>query len=199
MSARTVAVLFARADSVYKGMAGCEVWDAERDARTWPGGMPIVGHPPCAQWGNLRQFANDDPESKALAPWCVQEIRREGGILEHPYGSTLWAACGMPMPDYWNTRDAWGGYSLAIEQFDFGHLARKKTLLYIVGAEVADLPPMPLRLGEASHAIGRATAQRKRRTPHKPRVSKADREHTPLELAAWMVAVARQCRIPVPA
>lgn len=31
MSARTVAVLFARADSVYKGMAGCEVWDAERE------------------------------------------------------------------------------------------------------------------------------------------------------------------------
>ncbi len=31
----TVAILFARADSHYKALAGCDVWDAERDARKW--------------------------------------------------------------------------------------------------------------------------------------------------------------------
>jgi hypothetical protein len=35
-----VAVLFARADSVYKALDGCDVWDIERDARRWPGGSP---------------------------------------------------------------------------------------------------------------------------------------------------------------
>jgi len=31
-----IAVLFARSDSVYKTIPGCDVWDAERDARRWP-------------------------------------------------------------------------------------------------------------------------------------------------------------------
>jgi len=196
---RIVAVLFARSDSIYKTLPWCEVWDAERDARTWPGGMPIVGHPPCGQWGQLRHFANDVPEVKALAPWCVEAIRREGGILEHPEASALWPHCGMPAPDFWNTRDAFGGYSLAIEQFDFGHLAQKKTRLYIVGCEPADLPPMPIRFDIISHAIGKATKNGPRSRPHLPRVSKADREHTPRALAEWMLAVARRCRVPVPA
>lgn len=34
----TVAVLFARRDSIYKSMAGCDVFDIDRDARSWKGG-----------------------------------------------------------------------------------------------------------------------------------------------------------------
>ncbi len=39
---KTVAVLFARADSHYKALPGSDVWDAERDALRWPGGCPVV-------------------------------------------------------------------------------------------------------------------------------------------------------------
>lgn len=52
-----VAVLFARADSIYKGLPGVDVYDADRDARTFPGGCPVVAHPPCRAWavsGRLR-------------------------------------------------------------------------------------------------------------------------------------------------
>lgn len=35
---REVAVLFARADSVYKELSGTDVWDIRRDATRWPGG-----------------------------------------------------------------------------------------------------------------------------------------------------------------
>ncbi len=35
---QTVAVLFARQDSVYKQLPGTDVWDIDRDARKWPGG-----------------------------------------------------------------------------------------------------------------------------------------------------------------
>ena len=42
----TVAVLFARADSVYKTMPGVDVWDEARDARQWPGSGPAVAR----QW-----------------------------------------------------------------------------------------------------------------------------------------------------
>jgi hypothetical protein len=50
---RQVAILFARKDSIYKTMPGCDVWDIDRDARNWPGGAPIVGHPPCRAWGPI--------------------------------------------------------------------------------------------------------------------------------------------------
>lgn len=43
----TVAVLFARTDSVYRSLPDVEVYDIERDARTFAGGMPVVAHPPC--------------------------------------------------------------------------------------------------------------------------------------------------------
>jgi hypothetical protein len=36
---REVAVLFARADSIYKTLAGCDVWDEARDALKWLGGV----------------------------------------------------------------------------------------------------------------------------------------------------------------
>ena len=47
----TVAILFARSDSYYKTLPECDVWDIERDARKWPGGAPVVAHPPCRAWG----------------------------------------------------------------------------------------------------------------------------------------------------
>ena len=42
-----IAILFARKDSVYKAMPGLDVYDFERDALTWPGGAPLIAHPPC--------------------------------------------------------------------------------------------------------------------------------------------------------
>lgn len=53
-----VAVLFARQDSTYKALSGVDVYDIDRDARTFQGGMPVVAHPPCRAWGRLRAFAN---------------------------------------------------------------------------------------------------------------------------------------------
>ena len=46
-----VVVLFVRADSIYKTLPGVECYDEARDARTWPGGCPVVAHPPCRTWG----------------------------------------------------------------------------------------------------------------------------------------------------
>lgn len=76
---QTVAVLFARSDSNYKTMPGCDVYDIDRDARTFAGGLPVIGHPPCRAWGRLRQFAKVRPDEKALAPWAVEQVRAWGG------------------------------------------------------------------------------------------------------------------------
>lgn len=66
-SCSPVAVLYARADSNYKAMENVDVWDAERDARNWPGGCPVVAHPPCRAWSALAHMAKPRPDEKDLA------------------------------------------------------------------------------------------------------------------------------------
>lgn len=184
---KDVAILFARADSVYKTLPDCDVWDAERNALNWPGGAPVVAHPPCRAWGRLRQFAKPREGEKSLAIWAVAQVRRFGGVLEHPEGSTLWAAAGLPPV---GKRDEFGGWTLGIHQHEFGHRAEKATLLYIVGCLPACLPAMPLRLEEVTHCIRPTKSY-----PRKPSVTKAEREHTPRALAEWLVEVARRCEV----
>lgn len=182
-----VAVLFARSDSHYKAIPGCDVWDIDRDALRWLGGAPVVAHPPCRAWGRLRHFANPRPGEKELAIWAVDQVRKFGGVLEHPASSTLWPAADLPAP---GAVDAWGGWTLPIHQNWFGHRAQKSTLLYIVGCKPADLPVMPMVLGEATHVV-----QSRKRHDHRPHISKPEREHTPVELAEWLCEVARRCEV----
>ncbi|HUD42003.1 MAG TPA: hypothetical protein VMR06_08395 [Dokdonella sp.] len=93
-----VAVLFARADSIYKTMPGCDVYDAERNALTYRGGAPIIAHPPCRAWGRLSYFAKPRYGERKLAIWSVLHIRRNGGVLEHPVASKLWPVMRLPAP-----------------------------------------------------------------------------------------------------
>lgn len=181
-----VAVLFARADSIYKTISDADVWDAERDARKWPGGTSIVAHPPCRAWGRMRQFAQPRDDEKDLARFAIAQIRKWGGVLEHPAESTLWIDQMLPRPG--RAPDNFGGWSLAFDQFHFGHRAEKSTWLYIVGAHPDDLPLMPKRDGSPTHCV-RPT----KNYPRLPSITKAEREHTPPALAEWLVEVARIC------
>lgn len=195
----TVAVLFARKNSVYKSMSQCDVYDIDRDARTFTGGLPVVAHPPCRAWGTLSHMAKPRHDEKELAPWAVDMVRAWGGVLEHPKRSKLWGHCELPPPDG-VTRDKWGGWSLLIPQQWWGHRAEKMTLLYIVGVSPRQLPPMPLVLGEATHVIStsgrRKDGTRKtysERHARKKECSKAEREMTPPAFAEWLVEVATRC------
>lgn len=184
----TVAVLFARADSHYKELAGVDVWDAERDARRWPGGCPVVAHPPCRAWGRLRTFARPRPDEMNLARLAVALVREFGGVLEHPAGSTLWPAQKLPMP---GERDGYGGWTLAAPQKWWGHKAEKATWFYVVGCEPGDIPPLPYVMGEAAYVV-----QSRKRHDYRPHITKAEREHTPPTLAAWLVELAAKCKTP---
>ncbi|KAB8057214.1 hypothetical protein GCN74_21815 [Janthinobacterium sp. FT14W] len=180
-------------------MPAVDAWDAERDARAWPGGVPVVAHPPCRSWGTLRHLAKPRPDEKELAVWAVAQVRKFGGVLEHPKRSTLWPHCGLPAI---GERDKFGGWTLPIFQSSFGHRAEKATLLYIVGCAPAQIPAMPIVLGDASHVIapsGRNRAGERRRKGDRgwrPECGKAEREHTPPELAHWLVALAQRCAVP---
>lgn len=189
-----IAVLFARRDSVYKSLPGCDVWDVDRDARNYSGSAPVVAHPPCRAWGQLRHLANPRPDERELALFAVQQVRRCGGVLEHPAKSTLWPVAGLPAP---GVMDDFGGWTLPIYQSSFGHRAEKPTFLYIVGCRPGQLPPLPLALGEATHICGSSGRRLDGSRLHKgdigwrPEITQAEREHTPVALAVWLVETAR--------
>lgn len=181
-----IAVLFARSDSIYKQMTDCDVFDIGRDARTFSGGMPVVAHPPCRAWGRLRQFANPRHDEKELALFAVDQVRKCGGVLEHPERSTLWIEKGLPLP---GQRDEFGGWTLPVHQWQWGHKAQKATWLYICGVMPHELPVMPLRLGEAEFVIKSSKKQKR------PEVTKKEREATPPDFALWLVDLASRCQV----
>jgi hypothetical protein len=136
----------------------------------------------------LRQFAKarDPAAERALAVLAVANVRRSGGVLEHPAESTLWAHCGLPRPGA--GVDAWGGWTLEIRQCDWGHRAEKLTWLYIVGVPAGCVPLLPAR-SEPTGVI-----KPRRDVPRTlPIITKAQREHTPPALAVWLVELARLC------
>lgn len=185
---RVVRCLFARRDSVYKAMAGVDVWDADRDARQFPGGSPIVAHPPCRAWASLRHCAKPEPWEKDLARMSVRWIREFGGVLEHPQKSTLWADQSLPEP---GCRDRFGGFTLVVDQFWWGHRARKRTRLYVVGCEPSEIPQIPIVLGDATHTVGLWSGRN--RLTCRPSIRKCEFESTPERMARWLVDLARVC------
>jgi hypothetical protein len=119
-----------------------------------------------------------------LLPWCASG----GGVLEHPQGSTLWPAQRLPLP---GQRDSFGGWTLAAPQKWWGHKAEKASWFYVVGCEPAQAPSIPLVLGDAAYVV-----QSRKRHDYRPHITKAEREHTPPELAEWLVSLARICGAP---
>jgi len=172
---RAVAALYCLPDSVYRSIPGVDVWDKARDATLFLSGSPVVAHPPCAQWSRLRTFSKQDHFEKCCGLIAVDQVRRLGGVLEHPAGSALWSAAGLPPPGY---RDNYGGWTLPISQRWWGHPCEKKTLLYIVGVEPADIPDIPLDLSYPKTSVSRQHS--------------GTRSKTPLALAVWLVELARR-------
>lgn len=188
---KTVAILCARADSHYKTLPGLDVFDAKRDARTFRGGMPVFAHPPCRLWGRLKALARsaDADAERALGVWCANQVRECGGVLEHPIDSTLWKTAGLPLP---GERDKLGGFTVAAAQWWWGHRAEKWTWFYVAGLDPRDLPEIPYRIGRAERVITNVRGLRAGMPGFRTECTKAEREHTPPALAAWLVETARR-------
>lgn len=148
----TVAALFVETNGCYYGLPGVDPWDQERDARLYDGPHPVVAHPPCQRWGKLwagqplwikrtgiRKIKGDDGGCFKSA---LANVRRVGGVLEHPWGSHAWPHFGLNTPPReggWIVADFHGGWTCCVEQGRYGHYARKPTLLYAVGCELPEL------------------------------------------------------------
>lgn len=184
-----VSVLFVRKDSIYKTM-GVDCWDAERNALNWPGGNPVICHPPCRAWGQLSHMAKPREGEKELAITAISLIRKNGGILEHPRASRLWKHLNLPTGE---GVDEYGGYTICVNQSWWGHRAEKKTLLYIVGCSRKDLPLVPISFDLIPCVITQSI--RKGKPGFRSRVTQYEREATPVKMAEWLIEVAKKCSV----
>jgi len=178
----------------YAGMADVDAWGVERDATLYAGPWAVVAHPPCGHWGRYWYKAHDDGHT---GPIAVAQVRKHGGVLEHPRDSKLWREGRMPLPGW--LPDAWGGYTIEVFQHDWGHRADKATWLYIVGVKPENLPPMPPHLPPVESNIPKRRTLKEGATRHGDvirgmieRMPKSQRHLTPPAFAAWLVEVARR-------
>lgn len=181
-----VSVLFVQSNSIYKSL-NVDCWDKGRDARNYIGTNPIIAHPPCRSWGKLSHFSKHPDDEPGLALYAISLIHKNGGVLEHPRGSRLFPTY-LPFP---GKKDAFGGFTISIDQFWFGHKAKKNTFIYICGTTLNDLPALPLRFDAIEHVIN--SSSRKKYCNIKE-VSKFERSATPLNLAFWLIEVALLCK-----
>lgn len=186
----TVAALYVDRRGPYVGMRGVQPWTKERDARVYPGPHPIVAHPPCGAWGgNAHLHAALDRDLALLA---VKQVRRWGGVLEHPARSALFAY--LPKPG--EPPDEHGGYSIEIDQCEWGHVARKRTWLYLVRVPRSALRAPPFFGREPTHWVSgrrsRGSSSDGALVPAGIKVcSREQRNRTPERLARYLVALAR--------
>lgn len=168
-----------------------EWYDAARDARGYAGSFPVVAHPPCGPWSVMRHLSKET--TKDCAPLALEAVRRCGGVLEHPRGSTFFAHAGLPRPGA--LPDAFGGMTFEVCQCDWGHPARKRTWLYVVGL-AGPMPPAPEAREPTHWASGSRNAPRGPVPPGIKVCSAEQRRRTPVAFAEWLLELASRCRAP---
>lgn len=161
---KTVAALFVEEGGIYSGIDYVDVWGVTRDARLYPGNLPVICHPPCARWGRFWHGSPRKPFQFKLGDdggcfaAALAAVRRFGGVLEHPRDSRAWAAFGLTAPPRtggWIIADFMGGWTCCVEQGFYGHAARKATWLY---AHSVGLPS--LRWGEGEQRLDPVMVER---------------------------------------
>lgn len=191
---KVVAALFIDPLGPYPRMPDVDAWDESRDAMNYDGPLPVVSHPPCGAWGSLRHLRVPNRERRDDAncgPRAVGQVRIWGGVLEQPARSKLWAHCSLPNPG--DPTDAYGGRSLEVCQVDWGHVARKRTWLYLVRV-TAPITFPPSRVPTHWVSGGRLHDRKGSGGVVPPGIkvcSAQQRRRTPPEFARWLVDLAK--------
>jgi hypothetical protein len=207
-----IAALFVQEDGAYYKVAGVEPWPESRDARAYQGPWPVVAHPPCQRWGKMwfgqpltvkltgvRKKKGDDGGCFASA---LASVRKWGGVLEHPWQSHAWPHFGLNIPPRsggWIKADDLGGWTCCVEQGQYGHYARKPTMLYTFGVDLPELkwghteakydPAVVARMGlKRAKRLGEVGA-RGGGTDSTPRI------HTPEPFRDLLIRIARSADV----
>lgn len=197
---RKVAALFVDEKGIYPEIRGVDVYGKSRDARNYSDSLPVVAHPPCnlwtnfafvnyARWGGAHNKPGNDLGCFMSA---LANVRRCGGVLEHPASSHAWRKYKLMRPECvgWQ-RVCDNEYVCEIWQSAYGCLARKKTWLLYVGCR----RPFALRwLREpGTHQIGFHDQRGKSR--NLPTISGRAASATPPDLARALVKLAWHGRL----
>lgn len=162
-----ISILCAKTDSLYKQIPGLDVWDEHRNAYYFTGSNPVITHAPCAQWSSMKAFAHKNDITKDLAFHCLKMVIRNGGIFEHPAGSSFFKEAGVTKNIY------------SVDQSWWGFPARKRTYLFFHKCKPIEHPI--LTLGPSL-----VVASSKKGSPLKE-MPKSIRSTTVLPFAHWMI------------
>lgn len=142
----TVAALFVARGGCYTDLRDVDPWTEDRDARLYAGPWPVVAHPPCSRWCRLAglveaRWGHKRGEDGGCFASALASVRRWGGVLEHPAYTDAWAVFLLPVPPRhggW-VRGICGGWAAHVEQWHYGHPAKKATWPYAFGATLPEL------------------------------------------------------------
>jgi len=185
-----IAALYIDPRGPYPAMAGVDCWDEARDAKLYDGPHPVVAHPPCGSWSKLRHLYKGN--DRDCGPRAMEQVRRWGGVLEHPANSQIWPYMGLTGPG--DATDSYNGRTYLVHQVDWGHCCSKPTWLYVVGVDQKRVM-RNIRdrrgTGTPTHCICTGPRQTKRL----PVASKQLKRRTPGPFAEWLVSLARSCLV----
>lgn len=183
MKIPTVSVLCVGRSTVYRQFPNVETFDKVRDVWSCQSRRPIVAHPPCRFWSrwNLRASATGKQmlNEFLIGMECVRLCRLNGGVLEQPAFSRLWACAGIPRPSAKSSRSY--EWSIEIDQAEYGHHCSERTWLMLCGITPDQITWQGFQL-----------ANPRRRTLSS--LTPGQRSATPPRLARWLVELASSAR-----
>lgn len=156
---KRIAILCANEDSEYFKFEGLDIYTQKRPISEFKGGMPIIAHPPCAQWGKFKWRSKKDIEDKMLALQCIEHLAENGGIMEHPASSDIWK---RNFPE--------GTRMYKIHMSDWGYKAKKETILAFYQVKPIT---MPIQFNAIQGRI--------------ELMDKKERAVTPYEMCKWLI------------
>jgi hypothetical protein len=206
----TVCALFVDPEGIYPKLLGPEnCWDETRDARTYPGPHPVVCHPPCNLFVNMaavnwKRYGRQKPAwypggtDGGCFESALQNVRKYGGILEHPAFTHAWSKYHIDPPscidpevrgwyeNYWAGGVSGPGgdtyYTCEVWQSAYGHRARKRTWLLYSGSR----PPFELNWSREPGTCQIGWFDRQ-----KPTLSKREANATPVAFAQELIKLAQ--------
>ena len=194
----TLAALFVQSNGCYSNLSFVDPWPEERDARKYDGNLPVVAHPPCQRWGNLAALNftryggehNRPGNDGGCFASALNNVRRCGGVLEHPRSSKAFAAHDITLPCGMGWQQAiCGGWVCVVWQSAYGHRANKATWLYYYGKNVPAELIWERVVGThqicAPPKVGTISRYSK-----KPRVSPGEADATPILFRDTLISLA---------
>jgi len=193
-----IAALFVKKDGAYWDIPEIDPWDESRDARLYDGPHPVVAHPPCSRWCRLAglveaRWGHKKGEDDGCFESALDSVRKWGGVLEHPAYSDAWAAFGLNRPPNtggWVNADFEGGWTCYVEQWRYGHRAKKPTWLYAKDVETPSLK-WGLMLDRECEALVSWCGNHVSSDEVRPRLGHNEAISTPVEFRDMLIGIAQ--------